>query len=227
MRVIHPLDRAAIKDWIDGCPDAQKGRDVLVSLASMGRGEGWVWSPECGFGPENVQFPLFSTYDSFAPQANSSVEELKGWAAVDLAEVRDKLSAVVEEAKANDPRHLRKQIAELKRQIAGAEPVADEQAIQRAVAARDREWQKAIGDRDKTIGLLKARIERARENLSLNGDHEPAPPPELQPRVSSQRSEPRPRPFAGCRAGGRERGLGRRSAAHGSGACRPLPGWIH
>jgi hypothetical protein len=63
MRVIHPLDR---EDWIDGCPDPDKGKGVLRSLASLKRGEGWVWSPEIGFGPQLIQFPLFATYDSFA-----------------------------------------------------------------------------------------------------------------------------------------------------------------
>jgi DNA helicase HerA-like ATPase len=41
MRVIHPLDRDAIKDWIDGCPDLDKGKEVLRSLASLKRGEAW------------------------------------------------------------------------------------------------------------------------------------------------------------------------------------------
>jgi len=29
-RVVHKLDRDAIKDWIDGCADAAKGRAVLA-----------------------------------------------------------------------------------------------------------------------------------------------------------------------------------------------------
>src|SRR6516164_4299689 len=34
-RVIHPLDRGAIKNWIDGCGDPVKGKEVLDSLAGM------------------------------------------------------------------------------------------------------------------------------------------------------------------------------------------------
>lgn len=125
MRVIHPLDRNAIKDWIDGCPDAEKGREVLQSLASMPRGTGWVWSPEIGFGPVRVEFPKFSTYDSFKAPTGDAVEKLKGWAEVDLEDARAKLSAVVQEAAKNDPSALRARIAELERDLTNASKSSD------------------------------------------------------------------------------------------------------
>jgi hypothetical protein len=110
MRVIHPSDRGAVADWIKGSADAD-GSEVLNSLADMARGEGWVWSPEIGFGPKRVQFPMFATYDSFRPQSVADTKKLTGWAEVDLDEVRAKLAAVVQEAKLNDPRELRLQLA--------------------------------------------------------------------------------------------------------------------
>lgn len=116
MRVLHPADRSAVADWIKGCGDAS-GDQVLGSLAQMERGEGWAWSPEIGFGPKRVKFPLFRTYDSFRPQSVEDTKRLKGWAEVDLDEVRMKLAAVVEQAKADDPKELRKQIADLKGQL--------------------------------------------------------------------------------------------------------------
>lgn len=116
MRVIHPLDRKAIKEWIDGCPDADKGKEVLDSLASMQRGEGWVWSPEIGYGPRRVVFPMFKTFDSFNGPVGDEQVQLKGWAEVDLEEVKSKLAKVVEEAKANDPKELKNRIAELELQ---------------------------------------------------------------------------------------------------------------
>jgi uncharacterized protein len=113
-RVIHPLDRGAMKEWIDGCGDPAKGKEVLDSLAGLQRPEGWVWSPEIGFGPKRVTFPMFSTYDSFAVQTGDADRKLKGWAAIDLEEVKSKLAAVVKEAKANDPRELRAEIEKLR-----------------------------------------------------------------------------------------------------------------
>lgn len=111
-RVIHKADRDAIKDWIDGCADPEKGKQVLSELAGMQRSEAWVWSPEIDFGPKRIDFPMFKTYDSFKPQEYRS-GPLKGWAEVNLEEVKAKFSAVIEEAKANDPAELRKRIAQL------------------------------------------------------------------------------------------------------------------
>lgn len=128
MRVIHKLDRDAIKDWIDGAPDPGLGREVLQTLASMERGEGWAWSPEAKFGPVRIRFPMFKTYDSFAAPTTEAVEKLKGWASVDLDDVRSTLASVVEEAKANDPKALKAEVARLTRELAAAGKVAPAQA---------------------------------------------------------------------------------------------------
>lgn len=172
MRVIHKLDRDAIKDWIDGAGDAAKGKEVLDTLANMERGQAWVWSPEIKFGPKVVKFPMFGTYDSFASDANSGAVNLKGWASVDLAEVSAKLAKVVEEAKANDPAELKKQIAELKRAKPAA--VADDKAIERAVASavaeRDRHWKCELQKAEKAHGSLATRLTKIKQLSTLNGD---------------------------------------------------------
>lgn len=120
-RVIHKLDRDAIKDWIDGCADPLKGKEVLQQLATMQRPEAWIWSPEIEYGPERVTFPMFKTYDSFKPQA-ADLGKLKGWADVDLDDVKSKLQSVVQEAQANDPATLKRRIAELERQAKQQKP---------------------------------------------------------------------------------------------------------
>lgn len=119
MRVLHPSDRGAVSDWIKGCGDSE-GSEVLKSLAQMDRGEGWVWSPEIGYGPQRVKFPMFSTYDSFRPQSVEDTKKLKGWAEVDLDEVRAQFAESIEREKADDPRELRKRIAQLERELAEA-----------------------------------------------------------------------------------------------------------
>lgn len=116
MRVLHPSDRGAVADWIKGCGNAS-GAEVLDSLANLARGEAWGWSPEIGFGPKRISFPMFKTYDSFRPQSVAASKGLRGWAEVDLEEVRRQLAAVVEEATANDPRELRRTIAGLEREL--------------------------------------------------------------------------------------------------------------
>lgn len=139
-RVIHPLDRGAMKEWIDGCGDPALGMKVLDTLAGLQRSQGWVWSPEIGFGPKLVDFPMFATYDSFAaPKNGASDKKLKGWADVDLEEVKAKLAAAIAEHQANDPKSLKAETARQKAEIAkltariaqleNAKPAADPAAI--------------------------------------------------------------------------------------------------
>jgi hypothetical protein len=71
-RMIHSSDRAAVEEWIDGCADPALGKQVIRELASMKKPDSWVWSPEIDFGPQRVEWPLFSTFDSFKPQEAAS-----------------------------------------------------------------------------------------------------------------------------------------------------------
>lgn len=120
-KVIHKSDRGAVEDWIDGCADPDKGKEVLRELASMKKPDSWVWSPEIDFGPQRVEWPLFETFDSFKPQ-EARAGKLKGWADVDLEAVKSKLATVVQEAQANDPATLRREIERLKKVAATAQP---------------------------------------------------------------------------------------------------------
>lgn len=143
MRVTTHWDADAVKAWISGCGDEKVGKEVVETLAQMKRGDAWAWSPEIEFGPQRVHFPMFSTFDSFKPLVASDVAKLKGWADVNLDEVREKLAAVVKEHEANDPAKLKAKIRELQVELAKkpgktkevhvADPRAIEQAVARAV----------------------------------------------------------------------------------------------
>lgn len=121
MRVIHKSDRDAVKDWIEGCGDMAQGKEVLDSLAGMARGDAFVWSPEIDFGPKRLSFPMFKTFDSFAPPQLQKKVVTNTWANVDLEAVKTKLAKVIEERKANDPTELKRTIADLKRKLDQAE----------------------------------------------------------------------------------------------------------
>lgn len=158
MRVLHPSDREAVSDWVKGCGDAALGAKVLGSLAQMDRGEGWVWSPEIGFGPTRVKFPMFKTYDSFRPQTADDAKRLKGWAEVDLEEVKAKLAAVVQEAKQNDPRRLKAEITRLRREVAAKPAAADPAAID---AARREGYREGYGTAEQAVNSVWAARGRA------------------------------------------------------------------
>jgi hypothetical protein len=154
-RVVHPLDRGAIKDWVDGCGNPVKGKEVLDNLAGMKRADGWVWSPEAGFGPSLMHFPLFKTYDSFAP-TGPATHKLTGWASVDLDEVRVKLAALEEQAKRNDPALLQAQIAKLKRELAAKTPASA--SPEQIAAAEQRGYEQARRTLLDAIGEPTARL---------------------------------------------------------------------
>lgn len=192
MRVVAPQDRKAIKEWIDGAGDPVQGKAVLDSLAQLKRGEGWAWYPEGGY-LECVHFPRIRTYDSSATPAHGAksgpkVSEIK------LDEVREALAEAVREAEANDPALLRKRISELER--GQRAPVVDQAAIDRAVAAavaaRDREWERAVKERETIIGELKDRMGKARQFLSVNGEATPQYRPTEKPAAALIPSRPAP-----------------------------------
>lgn len=117
MRVLAPHDRSAVEDWIKGCGDMAAGKEVLNSLASLQRGEGWVWYPEGGF-LERMKFPAIKTFDSSAtPTDGGPIQAPKGMAEIDLTEIKTAMADAVKEAEANDPKLLRSQIALLQREI--------------------------------------------------------------------------------------------------------------
>lgn len=143
-RVIHKADRDAVGDWIDGCGDPAMGKDVMAGLAALDRSEGWVWSPEIGFGPKLIKFPMFTTYDSFKAQDAGAAAKLKGWASVDLKEVNTRLAAIIEQEKHNDPAWLRKLVSQqgivvrdLQAQLAKANDGKIDQAVAQFQAAFD------------------------------------------------------------------------------------------
>jgi hypothetical protein len=163
MRVTHPRSREAAVEWINAKGDKELGKEVISTLAELKRGEAWVWSPENGFGPSRVQFPMFSTFDSFAPPQLQKKVSQAGWSEVDLDQVKEKLAAVIAEAKANDPRELKAELARLRQELAKKHPApalprtmpADPKAIERAVASalkkRDGDWLRSVRDLQRSI----------------------------------------------------------------------------
>jgi hypothetical protein len=137
MRVLAPQDRAAVEDWIKGCGDVAQGKQVLNSLASLQRGEGWVWYPEGGH-LERVRFPAIATFDSSAtPTDGHAAAAPVATASIDLSEIKAALADAAAEAEANDPKLLRARIAELERKAGKAAPAAAPDPAALEVARRE------------------------------------------------------------------------------------------
>lgn len=130
-------DRDAIGAWIEGQADKQEGKNILASLPSLERGRGVVWIPTRGI-LETAAFPLKVTFDSSRTPKRGEKKLDATLRPLDLGRLKDRLSKVEAETKANDPKALKAEIAALKRDLAAkgttADPKASEEAYQRGLA---------------------------------------------------------------------------------------------
>ena len=138
MRVIAPADRDAVKEWIDGAADAKAGKQVLETLASLPRGEGWVWYPE-GEHLRRTRFPKINTYDSSATPDSTKPRTSPSLGEIDLEAIKVRMAEAAREFEASDPKHLRKRIAELEAKLEqagkGVAPCDVDAEIRRETAA--------------------------------------------------------------------------------------------
>ncbi len=120
LRTVGPNDQDAILNYIKRHGDENVRTEMMGSLASLGLGELWVWEP--GAEPplfERVHIRQRHTFNSSAtPTHGVKRVEPKRLADVDIASLQKRMAATIEKAKAEDPRELRRQIAEKNKEIA-------------------------------------------------------------------------------------------------------------
>ncbi len=91
--VTSPQDRDAIKAWVEGNGDRDKARAVYESLASLPRGEGWVWAPDFDI-LKRVRIPKIKTLDtSSTPASGEQRIEPKKLAQADIGRLREMLAS--------------------------------------------------------------------------------------------------------------------------------------
>jgi len=114
-----PQDRKALQAWIEANDTENRGAEFMGSLASLQKGDAWFWSPGLLGIFTRVHVRDRHTFDSSAtPKPGvQAVASPKAFAAVDLEKLTAEIQATIAKAKADDPRELRKQIAEKDRRI--------------------------------------------------------------------------------------------------------------
>lgn len=119
LRTVGPNDQDAIENYIKRHGDEDVRREMMGSLAGLDIGEAWIWEP--GADPplfERARIRQRHTFNSSAtPKPGEKRVEPRRLAAVDLAALQERMKATIEKAKADDPRELRKKVAELEAQL--------------------------------------------------------------------------------------------------------------
>lgn len=181
MQTTGPQDLKAIDDWIKYHGTAEERDQIMRSLTKLQTGQGWFYSPAWLKVLKQVKVRARETFDSSrTPKPGEAKREPKRLADVDLAKIEKQMAATVERAKADDPKLLRKQIADLQQQLKAKGAAADPKAIEAAevrgyergkrdAAAVEKQLRAAIGDRE---GRL-TKIERL---AHLNGEALAVPP---------------------------------------------------
>jgi hypothetical protein len=122
-RTLGPQDVAAIREWIRYHGERE---DILAQLSTLKTGEAFIWAPDFPegkpIGLQRIKVLDRETFDSSAtPRAGHQAPEPKRLADVDLEALRQQMAATIERAKAEDPRELRRQLAEAHKKFAEAQ----------------------------------------------------------------------------------------------------------
>jgi hypothetical protein len=114
LRTVGPNDRKAIEGYVEAHGTDLELKALRASLASLKIGEAWVWEP----GAEPSLFRLVQirqrhTFNSSAtPEPGKARVEPRQLAAVDLAALSSRMAETIERAKADDPKELKRQLAQ-------------------------------------------------------------------------------------------------------------------
>lgn len=136
-RTTAPQDKKALDEWIKDNAGDERRAEFMQSLARLALGEAWFWSVGWLDTFSRVQVRMRETFDSSAtPKPGERRITPSTLADVNLDELREQLSATIEQAQANDPKELRRRVQELERQVEKAKravPPAEERIVERYV----------------------------------------------------------------------------------------------
>lgn len=119
-RTIGPQDVKAIGEWVKYHGQHEQ---ILGELPTLPTGEAFVWAPEFPsdkpIGLRRTTVLLRDTYDSAStPKVGEQRVEPKQLADVDIDRLRSKMAKTIEQAQANDPRELKRLLAQASKDAA-------------------------------------------------------------------------------------------------------------
>lgn len=147
MQTTAPHDLKAVDSWLEYAATKEARQEIMSALPTLASREAFVYSPQfLGNKPQRIKFKVFKSFDSMrTPKHGESIKEPKKLADLDLSAIKSEMSKTLEEIKQNDPTELKKQVAQLTKDLAAKSKNIDLQAeIKKAVSiaeiARDKLW---------------------------------------------------------------------------------------
>lgn len=219
MRVVGAQDFDAVEKWFKVYLRKKEDLETIVSqLPTLKAGQGVFYSPAWLEVSRVVQFRMTETFDSRkTPKVGERRVEPKVLAPVDLKQLSERMAATIEKAKAEDPKELRRQIADLKKQVAvktpaAAKPVETIKTVKTPIFkdSQIKRVETLAGAIGKRLDAVSSTVSTLREfQLSLDGlladmrkvnanGHIPAPTPRASPPPAQRPPAPRPAPSSGA-----------------------------
>lgn len=216
LRTIAPQDRNAIDEWVKVHGTPEQRDELMQSLPSLPIGAAWFWSPGWLDIFKRVKVRARETYDSSAtPKVGQKLRPPKKLAEVDLSKLRARIATTIEKAKAEDPRELRRRIAELEqqaRQMATARPRIERVEVPVLRAADVRQLMHAVTKLSETgtaLASIAQEISAAISKAGANGGQPRTAAAQngRVPRIESRpvRQQRAPAPSADVKLSGGER----------------------
>ncbi len=117
-RLVGPQDRKALDAWVEANGTPEQRGEMMDTLAQLGPGEAWIWSPHFLDVFTRVQIRRPTTYDSSATPSTGAQRSDVVLTKVDVAQLEVDLAEEIDAA--DDPKRLKRKVASLERELAKA-----------------------------------------------------------------------------------------------------------
>lgn len=133
LRLVHPRDIDTVMEWVNVHADPEQAQQMIESLPSLPVGDAWFWCPAWDLF-KRIHVRERQTFDSSAtPKAGEKVRQPRVLADVDIQQLGEQIKSTVEQAKANDPAHLKRRILELEKALAQRPKEKVEKTVEKIV----------------------------------------------------------------------------------------------
>jgi len=202
MQMNGPHERKTMRDWVD-YKGVTEAREVVEQLPTLHVGEAWVSSPQLLGILKKVKIEKKTTFDASSAPKVGAKRRRKKLHKLDLDGLEGAMAEVIAKAEADDPKALRKRIAELEGQLQAAQadtaPGADVEELD--LLRNDvTVLQAEVDALETTLSKMRTGIALAESSLADLGQMELAP---VKVRKRHAPVAPPPRPTPPARASSR------------------------